>query len=683
MADVKANIVVSSPRAIFTASRSLKAMANGKIYIGKIDTDPTIPGNQIPVYIENEDGSTVQIGQPLVINAGGKIVYNGSVVKVVTVQGHSMAIYDAYGALDDYIPNVLKYDPDRLRQELSEPGGVELVNGAAKQEDLDKLKDKNSGYVSILDFIPENLHQYLSDYSSSSTSAGDLSAYLNQASDYCESNHKDLVFPFGYYFTSKTFFLPAACTVIGEGFPYILATTSFTSPNIIVSCDKTGQPTYCMDGFNINGNSTSSMIGIRIGGCRNSVFRRITVTNCPSAGIEVYPTDPASGDVENLEINHLWTVLSGGLHIKANASIGRGNITDAEIYNCQLTTGDSKTVGAPALRLTGAAGKEFFGIKFDRIFTQTTDNDHIVITPGGGKVYGNTFSCFSGESWTVATGGIANDFSKNAMYVFDGSFVSNSIRDFYGQGLPGNGIQLGSGSSGNTFDGLRFLDKNIVNFNNKWVYIPVGANSNTFLNTYFDGSFNRADPGYGGVAANFVFRDNDGKITDLSGSTFWNSAEIRSISPVLIKRSNIFAISGNQLANYPVDGCAFAATSNGVSVAVPAGATPYFLTIPFSPTSSFSGKFVGFTVKYVCGAMNGMTLSADICGNGSSMTDLTQNKLNIFSAYGAYNPLNKSVTISFLGSRSAQANMELRDIIITEGACIPYMPNFSKLYLES
>lgn len=113
MTDITANVVVSNPRPIFTESRSFKAVANGKIYIGQIDTDPVNPANQIPVYIENEDGSHVQITQPLIINAAGKIVYNGQLVKIVTVQGHSMAIYDANGSQVDYIANVLKYDPDQ------------------------------------------------------------------------------------------------------------------------------------------------------------------------------------------------------------------------------------------------------------------------------------------------------------------------------------------------------------------------------------------------------------------------------------------------------------------------------------------------------------------------------------------------------------------------------------------
>ncbi|EEA5465342.1 phage tail protein, partial [Salmonella enterica subsp. enterica] len=131
MTDITANVVVSNPRPIFTESRSFKAVANGKIYIGQIDTDPVNPANQIPVYIENEDGSHVQITQPLIINAAGKIVYNGQLVKVVTVKGHSMAIYDAYGCQVDYIANVLKYDPDHLEYRLSQPDGYLLVGGLA------------------------------------------------------------------------------------------------------------------------------------------------------------------------------------------------------------------------------------------------------------------------------------------------------------------------------------------------------------------------------------------------------------------------------------------------------------------------------------------------------------------------------------------------------------------------
>ncbi|WP_249518409.1 phage head-binding domain-containing protein, partial [Escherichia coli] len=139
---INANVVVSMPSQLFTMARSFKAVANGKIYIGKIDTDPVNPENQIQVYVENEDGSHVPVSQPIIINAAGYPVYNGQIAKFVTVQGHSMAVYDAYGAQQFYFPNVLKYDPDQFQKRLAsfdDGDGDELVSvkqpfpGAANQ----------------------------------------------------------------------------------------------------------------------------------------------------------------------------------------------------------------------------------------------------------------------------------------------------------------------------------------------------------------------------------------------------------------------------------------------------------------------------------------------------------------------------------------------------------------------
>ncbi|HFI6241380.1 TPA: phage head-binding domain-containing protein [Escherichia coli] len=127
MTDITANVIVSMPSQLFTMARSFKAVANGKIYIGKIDTDPVNPENQIQVYVENEDGSHVPVSQPIIINAAGYPVYNGQIAKFVTVQGHSMAVYDAYGTQQFYFPNVLKYDPDQLRQQLESSSGADIV----------------------------------------------------------------------------------------------------------------------------------------------------------------------------------------------------------------------------------------------------------------------------------------------------------------------------------------------------------------------------------------------------------------------------------------------------------------------------------------------------------------------------------------------------------------------------
>ncbi|EGJ5950393.1 hypothetical protein INA88_000299, partial [Escherichia coli] len=138
MSDITANVVVSMPSQLFTMARSFKAVANGKIYIGKIDTDPVNPENQIQVYVESEDGSHVPVSQPIIINAAGYPVYNGQIAKFVTGQGHSMAVYDAYGAKQFYFPNVLKYDPDQFgpdfKDQLAQDGSY--INDDTKGDAL-------------------------------------------------------------------------------------------------------------------------------------------------------------------------------------------------------------------------------------------------------------------------------------------------------------------------------------------------------------------------------------------------------------------------------------------------------------------------------------------------------------------------------------------------------------------
>ncbi|WP_215255396.1 phage tailspike protein, partial [Escherichia coli] len=127
MSDITANLVVGMPSQLFTLARSFKANANGKVYLGIPDTDPIIPANQIPVYIESETGDLIPTAQPIVINAGGYPVYNGQISKFVTVQNYSMTVYDAYGSQQFYFPDIAKYDPDQLRQQLESSSGADIV----------------------------------------------------------------------------------------------------------------------------------------------------------------------------------------------------------------------------------------------------------------------------------------------------------------------------------------------------------------------------------------------------------------------------------------------------------------------------------------------------------------------------------------------------------------------------
>lgn len=170
MSNIVPNIVISMPYQQFTLARKFQAASNGKIYIGKIDTDPTIPENQIQVYLENEDGSTIPVSQPLIINQAGYPVYNGQIAKFVTVEGHSMAVYDSYGAQQFYYPNVLKYDPDqfeqRFRAELKSNSGAENIgtlDGNLQQvlnENKKEIQTNSSITSSVNSLFPKSMQSF-------------------------------------------------------------------------------------------------------------------------------------------------------------------------------------------------------------------------------------------------------------------------------------------------------------------------------------------------------------------------------------------------------------------------------------------------------------------------------------------------------------------------------------------
>lgn len=133
------NVVVSAPSQLFTLPNSFAAIAGGSIYIGQIDTDPTVTANQIQVYVQNDDGSATAVSQPLIIGAGGYPEYNGTVAKFVTEEGQSMAILDANGVQQFYYPNILKYDPDQLILQLGSPDGFKLIGECPTIADLRNL----------------------------------------------------------------------------------------------------------------------------------------------------------------------------------------------------------------------------------------------------------------------------------------------------------------------------------------------------------------------------------------------------------------------------------------------------------------------------------------------------------------------------------------------------------------
>lgn len=148
---MNSNTVISMPSQLFTMRSSFKAVANGNVYIGEVDTDPTIPTNQIQVYIEQENGTLVPVAQPIKINSAGLLTASGQVQKfVLTNTEYSMTVQNSYGVDEFYFPRV--YD-----QGISAALEVEerLLGPGAKI-----YRGSNGKYVQNGDVVPSENPPY-------------------------------------------------------------------------------------------------------------------------------------------------------------------------------------------------------------------------------------------------------------------------------------------------------------------------------------------------------------------------------------------------------------------------------------------------------------------------------------------------------------------------------------------
>lgn len=264
MSDITANVVVSMPSQLFTMARSFKAVANGKIYIGKIDTDPVNPENQIQVYVENEDGSHVPVSQPIIINAAGYPVYNGQIAKFVTVQGHSMAVYDAYGAQQFYFPNVLKYDPDQLRSELAQDYGPTIVNDAkiAVRQPFNGAVNrtqhqKNSETISVLDFKLDSDPDWTLSFNRASLVSAQLGKTIFVPAGEYEISDSILLYDLEDVYNEK-YYQPNGSRFVGEGRASIIRKTAVGTQDINAVFYNKGKRGNVVRGLRILDDTTDS-----------------------------------------------------------------------------------------------------------------------------------------------------------------------------------------------------------------------------------------------------------------------------------------------------------------------------------------------------------------------------------------------------------------------------------------
>lgn len=82
-----------------------KPVGGGSIYVGLTDTDPEVVGNQKQIEALQEDGSFVNMTQPVTLSAGGVPLYNGSPVSLYVKGDYSLKVLDAQGSQIYYVPS--------------------------------------------------------------------------------------------------------------------------------------------------------------------------------------------------------------------------------------------------------------------------------------------------------------------------------------------------------------------------------------------------------------------------------------------------------------------------------------------------------------------------------------------------------------------------------------------------
>jgi hypothetical protein len=144
--------VVVNPYEYFNDTSKGRPIFNGDIYVGIVDLDPEIPANQKQVTARQEDGTEVEIGQPVKTNSGGNPTYNGSPIVLLVEGAYSIKVLDKQGNQEFYQADVTKGIP--ITEETLSDSLVTATGSTTPRE----LGDRFADIVNLEDFGVDALH---------------------------------------------------------------------------------------------------------------------------------------------------------------------------------------------------------------------------------------------------------------------------------------------------------------------------------------------------------------------------------------------------------------------------------------------------------------------------------------------------------------------------------------------
>lgn len=111
-----------------------RPVANGSVYVGEIDLDPKVVANQKQISVLQEDGTEVEVSQPLSLSGGGYPTYGGSPVTILVTGSYSLRVDDKNGSQVYYVPKNAEATGDKTVETIAD---LRLISGDYANQGVD------------------------------------------------------------------------------------------------------------------------------------------------------------------------------------------------------------------------------------------------------------------------------------------------------------------------------------------------------------------------------------------------------------------------------------------------------------------------------------------------------------------------------------------------------------------
>ncbi|WP_067708456.1 MULTISPECIES: phage tailspike protein [unclassified Erwinia] len=210
----KEDVPILTPENIYTMPDRFWKNFSGKLYIGKVGTDPTQSANLTDVFLRNASGKLSKIEQPIALNEGTFQKFIADNGALIATPAHSMAVVDDGGNVLFNIPDVSHPGANTFSKRLSQPAGYQLIGEIASVDDLRKTRPLFEGAKVKLSSWHNGLEQGGGEFVGSLSAAPDDGGVIFSGTDFhwrrvVDDFNRLTLFDFGAIDDGKTDAAPA------------------------------------------------------------------------------------------------------------------------------------------------------------------------------------------------------------------------------------------------------------------------------------------------------------------------------------------------------------------------------------------------------------------------------------------------------------------------------------------